>query len=83
MQSHWFFEFSAGRVSGGESADVRVVLSCPEIIFFNFIVEVLAGEFEGVRYGLFFLIAEQLTEGVIGVAVYHVHSAGIIYELSY
>ena len=72
MQCHRFFEFAEDGVAGGEAGDVRVVLSCPQVILADLVVIVLAGEHERIGDGRFALAAVRLAERRIAIAVLHI-----------
>ena len=55
-------KLAVNRITGGESADVRVVLAGAEVVFLNLGIEVLAGEHEGIieRSTRVYYLAERL-----------------------
>ena len=64
MQCEGMKRLAEDRVTGGESGDVRVVLTGTEIVFFNLGVEVLAGELEGIAHILLNLCGKSFAEGI-------------------
>ena len=69
MQCQRFLEISLYGVSGGESCEEGVVLSCAEVVLFYFVVVELACEHEAVVQvcAAFFPGLSGLAEGAVGV----------------
>jgi len=81
VEGEWLFEGSEDGVSGGESAEVRIILAGTHVVLADFGVVELAGEHEVVVEGA--VLFEKAAEGVVCVHLVHVDRGSAFVESYY